>query len=69
MTPTRSQNYLKREQSLDDGRVIQELHNKASNTIFQREINQDGSISPVKATRNGSDLFAHPGNGRLIVLN
>ena len=63
-TPTRSQNYLKREQSLDDGRVIQELHNKASNTIFQREINQDGSISPVKATRNGSDLFAHPGNGK-----
>ncbi len=33
-TPTRSQNYLKREQSLDDGRVIQELHNKASNTTF-----------------------------------
>lgn len=63
-TPTRSQNYLKREQSLDDGRVIQELHNKASNTTFQREINQDGSISPVKATRNGSDLFAHPGNGK-----
>lgn len=63
-TPTRSQNYLKREQSLDDGRVIQELHNKASNTTFQREINQDGSISPVKATRNGSDLFAHPRNGK-----
>ncbi|WP_180057960.1 hypothetical protein [Acinetobacter sp. YH12141] len=63
-TPTRSQNYLKREQSLNDGRVIQELHNKASNTTFQREINQDGSISPVKATRNGSDLFAHPGNGK-----
>lgn len=63
-TPTRSQNYLKREQSLGDGRVIQELHNKASNTTFQREINQDGSISPVRATRNGSDLFAHPGNGK-----
>lgn len=63
-TLTRSQNYLKREQSLGDGRVIQELHNKASNTTFQREINQDGSISPVRATRNGSDLFAHPGNGK-----
>lgn len=61
---TRSPNYLKREQALDDGRVIQELHNKASNTTFQREINQDGSISPVKATRNGSDLFAHPANGK-----
>lgn len=63
-TPTRSQNYLKRERSIDGGGVIQELHNKASNTTFQRQINQDGTISPVKASRNGSDLFAHPRNGK-----
>ncbi|MGQ0692591.1 hypothetical protein ACT4WE_11835 [Acinetobacter baumannii] len=62
--PTRSQNYLKRERSTDDGGVIQELHNKTSNTTFQRQINQDGTISPVKATRNGNDLFAHPANGK-----
>ncbi len=61
---TRSQNYLKRERSTDDGGVIQELHNKTSNTTFQRQINQDGTISPVKATRNGNDLFAHPANGK-----
>lgn len=59
---TRSQSYLKRERSTGSGGVIQELHNKSSNTTFQREINQDGSVSPVKATRNGSDLFAHPAN-------
>lgn len=63
-TPTRSQNYLKRERSIDGGGVIQELHNKASNTTFQRQINQDGTTSPVKASRNGSDLFAHPRNGK-----
>ncbi len=62
--PTRSQNYLKRERSTDDGGVIQELHNKTSNTTFQRQVNQDGTISPVKATRNGEDLFAHPANGK-----
>lgn len=62
--PTRSQNYLKRERSTDDGGVIQELHNKTSNTTFQRQINQDGTISPLKATRNGNDLFAHPANGK-----
>ncbi|HGL3662666.1 TPA: hypothetical protein ACKEVR_003358 [Acinetobacter baumannii] len=62
--PTRSQNYLKRERSMDDGGVIQELHNKTSNTTFQRQINQDGTISPVKATRNGNDLFAHPANSK-----
>lgn len=61
---TRSQSYLKRERSTGSGGVIQELHNKSSNTTFQREINQDGSVSPVKATRNGSDLFAHPVNGK-----
>lgn len=61
---TRSQSYLKREHSTGSGGVIQELHNKSSNTTFQREINQDGSVSPVKATRNGSDLFAHPANGK-----
>lgn len=63
-TPTRSQNYLKRERSMDDGGVIQELHNSTSNTTFQRQVNQDGTISPVKATRNGNDLFAHPANGK-----
>ncbi|MCL8264252.1 hypothetical protein [Acinetobacter baumannii] len=63
-TPTRSQNYLKRERSTDDGGIIQELHNKTSNTTFQRQVNQDGTISPVKATRNGEDLFAHPANGK-----
>lgn len=63
-TPTRSQNYLKRERSVDGGGIIQELHNKTSNTTFQRQINQDGTISPVKATRNGDDLFAHPANSK-----
>ena len=62
--PTRSQNYLKRERPTDDGGIIQELHNNTSNTTFQRQINQDGTISPVKATRNGNDLFAHPANGK-----
>lgn len=61
-TPTRSQNYLKRERSMDDGGIIQELHNSTSNTTFQRQVNQDGTISPVKAIRNGDDLFAHPAN-------
>lgn len=63
-TPTRSQNYLKRERLMEDGGIIQELHNSTSNTTFQRQINQDGTISPVKATRNGNDLFAHPANGK-----
>lgn len=63
-TPTRSQNYLKRERSVDGGGIIQELHNKTSNTTFQRQINQDGTISPVKATRNGDELFAHPANSK-----
>ncbi|SST43138.1 phage-like protein [Acinetobacter baumannii] len=62
--PTRSQNYLKRERSAEGGGIIQELHNKTSNTTFQRKVNQDGTISPVKATRNGEDLFAHPANGK-----
>ena len=57
---TRSDNYLKREQSADNGAVIQELHNKSSNTTFQRQVNQDGSVTPVKAIRNGDDLFAKP---------
>lgn len=55
---------LKRERSVDGGGIIQELHNKTSNTTFQRQINQDGTISPVKATRNGDDLFAHPANSK-----
>lgn len=63
-TPTRSQNYLKRERSVDGGGIIQELHNKTSNTTFQRQINQDGTISPVKATRNGDELFAYPANSK-----
>ena len=63
-TRTRSQNYLKRELGRDDGILTQELHNKASNTTFQRQINQDGTITPVKAIRNGKDLFAHPRNGK-----
>jgi len=63
-TRTRSQNYLKRELGRDDGILTQELHNKASNTTFQRQINQDGTITPVKAIRNGEDLFAHPRNGK-----
>jgi hypothetical protein len=57
---TRSDNYLKREQSADNGAVIQELHNKSSNTTFQRQVNQDGSVTPVKAISNGDDLFANP---------
>lgn len=57
---TRSDNYLKREQSADNGAVIQELHNKSSNTTFQRQVNQDGSVTPVKAIHNGDDLFAKP---------
>lgn len=63
-TRTRSQNYLKRELGRDDGILTQELHNKASNTTFQRQINQDGTITPVKAIRNGEDLFAHSRNGK-----
>lgn len=63
-SPTRSQNYFKREQAREDGSLTQELHNTASNTTFQRQINQDGTITPVKATRNGNDLFAHAANSK-----
>lgn len=63
-SPTRSQNYFKREQAREDGSLTQELHNTASNTTFQRQINQDGTITPVKAKRNGNDLFAHPANSK-----
>ncbi|WP_374527961.1 hypothetical protein [Acinetobacter sp.] len=61
---TRSSNYLKRENIADDGTVFQELHHKTSNTTFQRQVNQDGSIASVKAMRNGEDLFAKPNHAR-----
>ena len=57
---TRSENYLKREMSQADGSSVQELYNKSTNTLFQRQVNSDGTITPVKATRSGQEIFANP---------
>lgn len=55
---TRSDNYLKRSMAQDDGSTIQQLHNQALNTTFERQINADGTVSPVRAMKNGTDYFA-----------
>jgi len=57
---TRSENYLKREMSQADGSTIQELYSKSTDTLFQRQVNSDGTITPVKATRSGQEFFAKP---------
>lgn len=57
---TRSENYLKREMSQADGSSVQELYNKSTNTFFQRQVNSDGAITPVKVTRSGQEVFATP---------
>lgn len=55
---TRSDNYLKRSMAQSDGSTLQQLHNKKNNTTFDRQINSDGTISPVRAVKDGHDLFA-----------
>lgn len=55
---TRSDNYLKRSMAQSDGSTLQQLHNKKNNTTFERQINSDGTISPVRAVKDGRDLFA-----------
>lgn len=55
---TRSENYLKRTMAQSDGSTVQQLYNKNHNTTFERQINSDGTISPVRAMKDGQDLFA-----------
>lgn len=55
---TRSENYLKRTVAQSDGSTVQQLYNKNHNTTFERQINSDGTISPVRAVKDGHDLFA-----------
>ena len=55
---TRSNNYLKRSMAQSDGSTLQQLYNKKNNTTFERQINIDGTISPVRAVKDGRDLFA-----------
>ncbi|KQF55036.1 hypothetical protein APC05_10125 [Acinetobacter pittii] len=55
---TRSENYLKRTMAQSDGSSVQQLYNKNHNMTFERQINSDGTVSPVRAIKNGRDLFA-----------
>lgn len=55
---TRSENYLKRSTTQVDGTTLQQLHSKTNNTTFERQINSDGSVSSVRAIKNGKDIFA-----------
>ncbi|MEB3790141.1 transglycosylase SLT domain-containing protein [Acinetobacter sp. IK40] len=54
---TRSESYLKRSMAQSNGSTLQQLYSKNLNTTFERQINSDGTISPVKAIKNGQDLF------------
>ncbi|MBJ9905857.1 lytic transglycosylase domain-containing protein [Acinetobacter bereziniae] len=55
---TRSENYLKRTMAQSDGSSVQQLYNKNHNMTFERQINSDGTVSPVRAIKDGRDLFA-----------
>lgn len=55
---TRSENYLKRTVAQSDGSSVQQLYNKSHNMTFERQINSDGTVSPVRAIKDGRDLFA-----------
>jgi len=55
---TRSENYLKRTVAQSDGSSVQQLYNKNHNMTFERQINSDGTVSSVRAIKNGRDLFA-----------
>ncbi|OTU10933.1 transglycosylase [Acinetobacter pittii] len=55
---TRSADYIKREKAQSDGVTVQELYNNKTGTLFQRSINEDGSVSPVKISRSGKEFFA-----------
>lgn len=54
---TRSTDYIKREKVQSDGVMVQEIYNKKNDTLFQRTVNTDGSVSPVKISRSGNDVF------------
>ncbi|WP_151820030.1 phage tail tip lysozyme [Acinetobacter soli] len=56
--PTRSENYFKREMNQADGVSVQELYNKPTDTLYQRQILADGTASPVKVSKSGKDVFA-----------
>ncbi|MEQ1298443.1 phage tail tip lysozyme [Acinetobacter soli] len=55
---TRSQNYFKREMNQADGVSIQELYNKPTDTLYQRQIFADGTASPVNVSKSGQEVFA-----------
>lgn len=55
---TRSENYFKREMNQADGVSIQELYNKPTDTLYQRQIFADGTTSPVNVSKSGQDVFA-----------
>lgn len=55
---TRSEHYLKRTMAQSDGSSVQQLYNKNHNMTFERQINSDGTVSPVRAIKDGRDLFA-----------
>ncbi|EHU1357215.1 transglycosylase family protein [Acinetobacter baumannii] len=55
---TRSADYIKREKAQSDGVTVQELYNNKTGTLFQRSINEDGNVSPIKISRSGKEFFA-----------
>ena len=54
---TRSDSYLKREMNQGDGGVIQDLYHKPTDTLYQRQVLNDGTVTPVKVSRSGQDVF------------
>ncbi|EPG2066042.1 transglycosylase, partial [Acinetobacter baumannii] len=55
---TRSSDYIKREKAQSDGVTVQEIYNNKTGTLFQRRINADGSVSPIKISRSGKEFSA-----------
>lgn len=61
-TPTRAANYLKRETVAESGARTQALHNTTNNVTFTREVQPDGTVSRISASRGGQDLFKRAAN-------
>lgn len=55
---TRSESYLKREMNQDNGSTTQDLYHKPTDTLYQRQVLNDGTVTPVKVSRSGQDVFA-----------
>lgn len=55
---TRSDSYLKREMNQSDGITTQDLYHKPTDTLYQRQVLSDGTVSAVKVSRSGQDVFA-----------